>query len=152
MSSRASFVLAALVAACGGGSGGGGSVAACADNVCACSETGIRDAVAQGGGVYFFDCDGPTTVVTEAEIVIDNDVILDGEGELTIDADGMHGVLSTSSSVEVEFRGVVVTGGAGRIGGIWNEGTMTLTNSTVSDNTSTTAGGSASLAMRFVNE
>ncbi len=91
--------------------------------------------------MYFFDCDGPTTVVTEAEIVIDNDVILDGEGELTIDADGMHGVLSTSSSVEVEFRGVVVTGGAGRIGGIWNEGTMTLTNSTVSDNTSTTAGG-----------
>jgi len=38
-----------------------------------------------GGGPHFFACDGPTTVWTEAEIVIDNDVILDGEGELTVD-------------------------------------------------------------------
>jgi hypothetical protein len=56
----------------------GGSV----DDIFACSEEGIRDAIEQGGGPHQFDCDGPTTVVTEAQIVIDNDVILDGEGNL----------------------------------------------------------------------
>ena len=70
----------------GGGSGGdggqggvGGGIAACVDNVCPCTEAGIRAAIAEGGGPFTFDCDGPTTVVTEAEIVIDRDVILNGE-------------------------------------------------------------------------
>jgi hypothetical protein len=134
------LTLLALVA-CGETSGAGGVGGMGGASKFPCTEAGIRAAVAEGGGPHFFDCHGPTTVVTEAEIVIDSDVILDGEGELTIDADGMHRVLSTSSGVEVEFRGVVVTGGADLVGGIWNEGTMTLTNSTVSDNTSTGSGG-----------
>ncbi|MBW2214789.1 MAG: hypothetical protein JRF48_10240, partial [Deltaproteobacteria bacterium] len=61
------------------GSGGtGGNGVACVDNVCPCTEAGIRAAIAEGGGPFTFECDGPTTVVTEAEIAIDNDVILDG--------------------------------------------------------------------------
>jgi hypothetical protein len=60
-----------------GGSGGtGGTEPACQATVCACTEAGIRAAIAEGGGPFTFDCEGPTTVVTEAEIVIDNDVIL----------------------------------------------------------------------------
>ena len=51
-----------------------------------CDEEGILDAIAFGGGPHFFACNGPTTVVTQAEIVIDNDVILDGEGNLTLEA------------------------------------------------------------------
>ena len=56
--------------------------------VFACTEQGIRDAIDEGGGPHYFDCVGPTTVPTEAEIVINNDVILDGEGDLIVDAGG----------------------------------------------------------------
>ena len=49
-----------------------------------CTEQGIRDAIAEGGGPHRFDCDGTDPVVTQAEIKIDNDVILDGEGKLTV--------------------------------------------------------------------
>jgi hypothetical protein len=50
----------------GGMAGDGGTGVACADNVCPCTEAGIRAAIAEGGGPFTFECDGPTTVVTEA--------------------------------------------------------------------------------------
>ena len=61
-----------------GGSGGSGGSGGMTGQEFACTEQGIRDAIAEGGGPHFFACDGPTSVVTSAEIVIDNDVILDG--------------------------------------------------------------------------
>ena len=76
----------------GGQGGAGGIAAACVDSLCPCTEPGIRAAIAEGGGPFTFDCDGPTTVVTAAEIVIDNDVILDGESELTVDGTAEHQV------------------------------------------------------------
>ena len=115
-----------------------------------CTEQGIRDAIAEGGGPHFFDCVGPTTVATEAQIVIDNDVILDGEGELTVDGQGDHRVFRVENGVETELRGVTVTGGFAEGdfpdnsgGGIYisNTGTLTLTDSTVSDNTAQVGGG-----------
>ena len=113
-----------------------------------CTEQGIRNAIAAGGGPYTFDCDGP--VVTEAEIVIDNDVILDGEGDLTVDGDESHRVFAVAEGVAAELRGLTVTKGKGaydvvdrykRGGGISNEGTLTLTDSTVSGNTAGIGGG-----------
>jgi len=59
--------------------------------VFACTELGIREAIAYGGGPNYFDCDGPTQVPTAAEIPIDNDVILDGEGNMIVDAGGGGG-------------------------------------------------------------
>ncbi len=97
-----------------GGSGGvGGGVAACVDNVCPCSEAGILAAVVEGGGPYTFDCDGPQTVVTTETIQIDNDVILDGGGNLTLDGDDDHAVLvaGTRDLGTVELRGFRITGG-----------------------------------------
>ncbi|MGB8329974.1 MAG: right-handed parallel beta-helix repeat-containing protein [Polyangiales bacterium] len=94
-----------------------------------CTEQGIRNAVAAGGGPYTFDCDGPQTVVTEAPIVIDKDLILDGEGNLTVD--GSDGFAVFVSAATTELRGFVVTGGD--LYGVWAaEGAMTLTDSTVS--------------------
>jgi hypothetical protein len=104
--------------------------------VFACTEQGIRDAIAEGGGPHTFDCDGPQTVMTEAEIIIDNDVILDGEGNLTVDGDDDHRVFSVAEGVTAELRGLTVTRGRDDGGGILNVGTLTLTNSTVSGNTS----------------
>jgi hypothetical protein len=118
----------------------------CQDGTCevACTEQGIRDAIAAGGGPHTFACDGPQTVVTTAVIVINNDVILDGEGDLTVDGNLAHGVFSVRpETITAELRGVTVTRGGRGAGGIRNSGTLTLTNSTVSGNTASgeTSGG-----------
>jgi predicted outer membrane repeat protein len=107
-----------------------------------CTEQGIRDAITLGGGPHTFTCAGPTTVVTEAEIVIDYDVILDGEGNLTIDGNEDHRVFSVAEGVEAELHGVSLTRGrssfpARRGGGILNMGTLSVTNSTISGNNGT---------------
>jgi hypothetical protein len=121
------------------------SEGACQQGVCtpapkfACTEQGIRDAIAEGGGPHFFGCNGPTTVETEAEIVIDNDVILDGEGELKVDGNLGHGVFRVEATITAELRGITVTGGASS--GVENYGTLTLTKSTVSGNTERYGGG-----------
>ena len=134
------------------GEGGGGSGGMTGQEF-PCTEQGIRDAIALGGGPHTFACDGPTTVVTEAEIVIDNNVILDGEGNLTVDGNEDHRVFSVACCFAAELRGFAVSGGkvAGIPqvnypggGGILNEGALTLTNSMVSDNWSTKYGGGIS--------
>jgi hypothetical protein len=116
----------------------------CQDGECAlevsvlpCTEQGIRNAIAAGGGPYTFDCDGPTTVATEATIVIDNDVILDGEGNLTVDGDEDHGVFQAEEGVTAELHRLTVTGGDdSQGGGIHNAGTLTVTDCTVFENLS----------------
>ena len=121
------------------------------DGIWPCTEGGIRHAIAVGGGPHTFDCSSRTPVVTQAEIEIDNDVILDGEGNLIVDASGGHRVFSVAGGVTAELRGVTVTGGAyepGSGGGIridwtWEDqgGTLTLIDSTVSGNTARNGGG-----------
>ena len=74
----------ALLAGCS--ESGSAAEVYCVDHVCPCTETGIRATIEAGGeDPYTFDCDGPHTVVTRAATIeIDNDVILDGEGNLTV--------------------------------------------------------------------
>jgi hypothetical protein len=106
-----------------------------------CSEQGIRNAIATGEGTYTFACDRTAPVVTQAAIVIDNDVILDGEGKLTVDGNCDHIVFVVNEGATVELTGFAVTQGRTDFGpplyewhggGISNKGTLTLTNSTVS--------------------
>jgi hypothetical protein len=125
-----------------GGSGGSGGTGGSTGQVFPCTEQGIRDAIAEGGGPHRFDCDGPQTVVTAAEIVIDNDVTLDGEGNFTVDGNSEHRLFSIPEGVTVELRGFGVTNGYKLLysGGIRNEGTLTLTDSTVSGNDSFSGG------------
>ena len=104
-----------------------------------CTEQGIRNAIAAGEGPYTFDCVGPTTVTTEAPIVIDNDVILDGDGNLVVDGDLDHRVFSVQEGVTaelIEFQLTRGRGPAGLGGGISNAGSLTLTASTVFANAS----------------
>jgi len=132
------FVLSMLMVGCGGEANG-----------VPCSEQGIRDAIEKGGGPYFFACEGPTTVVTQQEIVIANDVILDGLGNLTVDGNEEHRVFSVPEGVAAELRGLSVRRGSALIGdvlevyggGIENSGNLTLTNSTVSENSAASGGG-----------
>ena len=116
--------------------GCGETSSVCEGMVCPCTERGIRAAIAQGGGPFSFDCNGATTVVTEAEVVIDNDVILDGEGNLTVDGADEHRVFSIPQNVKVELRGLTVTHGF-RGGGITNEGLLTVERCVISDNSTT---------------
>jgi hypothetical protein len=158
---------ASLTVGCGettGGGGSGGNGALCEGNVCPCSEDGIHAAIAEGGGPYTFDCSGPITVVTDAGFVIDQSVILDGEGNLTIDGDQDHLLFSVTPGVTAELRGFTLIRGAGGIvnrgtlvvsnvtvsgslgtgvsgGGMTNVGALTVTDSTVSNNTASQSGG-----------
>ena len=83
----------------------------------ACTEAGIREAIAAGAGPHTFNCEGPTTVVTTDTILIDNDVILDGEGRLTVDGNadeagvGHTVFIVAFDEITVELRGIGVTGG-----------------------------------------
>ena len=113
-----------------------------------CTEQGIRNAIATGGGPYTFECDGPTTITTSAEILIDNDVILDGRGELSIDGNDEHRVFSVLERVSAELRGIGVTGGRATrtidtesCGGIANDGVLTLVDCTVFSNSAPSGGG-----------
>jgi len=94
-----------------GGTSGTGGTGGIDLSVWACTEQGIRDAITFGGGPHTFACDGPTVVTTEATIDIDNDVILDGEGNLTVDGDQSHGVFVVQRSIRAELRNLVVTRG-----------------------------------------
>jgi len=92
----------------------------------------LRVSYSNGDDTYTFDCDGTAAVVTEDEIVIHNNVILDGEGKLTVDGNCDHRVLSVQD-VAAELSRFTVTRGASPNGGcIRNDGTLTLRNSTVS--------------------
>ena len=90
----------------GGVGGTGGSGFLCQDDVCPCTELGIRAAIAAGGGPYTFSCGGPQTVVTEAEIVIDSDIVLDGGGDLVVDGGFEHRVFSVEEAVSAELRAI----------------------------------------------
>jgi hypothetical protein len=103
-----------------------------------CTEQGILDAIAEGGGPHTFDCDGPTTVVTSREIAVDNDTTLDGGEYLTVDGNEGHRVFSVAEGVAAELRGLTVVGGVAAYpdsgGGILNRGQLRLSNSIVREN------------------
>ena len=111
-----------------------------------CTEQGIRDAIAAGGGPHAFDCVAATTVTTETQIEIDNDVILDGQGKLAVNGNSTHRVFFVPTNVTAELRRLTVSGGATNFsgGGIWNYGTLTLAGCVVSENTADFVGGGIS--------
>jgi len=124
----------------GGGAGiggAGGSGPLCENDLCACTEAGVRAAIAAGGGPYTFDCGGPQTIMTEAVIVISDDVILDGGGELVLDGGFDHRVLTVDDTANVELLGIDVIRGndmSNRAGAILNNGTLVLRDCVLSTN------------------
>jgi hypothetical protein len=91
-----------------GGEGGSGGTNA---QSFPCTEQGIRNAIAAGGGPHTFGCDGPTRVMTSADILIDNNVTLDGGGDLIVDGNDDHRVFEVAQDATVELRGMTITQG-----------------------------------------
>ena len=84
-----------------------------------------------------------------SELTITDDIEIIGLGQdvLTIDANGASRVINIfSSGTGASLSGLTITGGntTNNGGGILNNGTLTLTNSTVRDNTSQSRGGGIS--------
>jgi hypothetical protein len=100
----------------GGGAGGGGS-GGMSGRSFACTEQGIRNAIAAGGGPNTFECVGSTRVTTAADIFIDNSVILDGGGNLIVDGNDAHRVFEVASDTTVELWGMTITGANSSEGG-----------------------------------
>ncbi|ELS00203.1 right-handed parallel beta-helix repeat-containing protein, partial [Gloeocapsa sp. PCC 73106] len=105
---------------------------------------------------------GRTIALTSGELIITDGVIIDGLGaeDLTIDAGGNSQVITINGSapemIEVELEGLTITGGSDEnffSGGIFNNREkLTISNSTISDNTSySSAGGIFSTGELIVN-
>ena len=117
-----------------------GSAAPCDGTVCPCTLEGIRGAVAEGGGPYTFDCEGSTVISSEHapgsnHVIIDNDVQLDGEGNITLVEIGV----TVCEGVTAAVADITIEGGSGNA--IYNEGTLTLTRVTLTHNTASNAQG-----------
>jgi len=83
-------------------------------------------------------------VTIESYIDIDNDVILDGQGNLEVNGNRTHRVFTVLANVTAELRRLTVSGGAQSYfvgGGILNRGTATLVRCTVSGNMTEEMGG-----------
>ncbi|HSN82409.1 MAG TPA: right-handed parallel beta-helix repeat-containing protein, partial [Polyangiales bacterium] len=102
-----------------------------------CTEEGIRDAIRDGGDVII-GCETPTTVtLTEGVLEIaDQEVSLDGLGNLTIDAEQKSRVFTITGTAVVELIGMGITGGLSPPdpnvnwrsgGGVWVLSTAELT-------------------------
>jgi hypothetical protein len=123
-----------------GGTGGrSGADGAGGENVhrFACSAEGLRSAIDVGGGPHRFDCDRPTDIKAASHgVVIDTDVILDGEGELILDE------VLIVADVTAELRGFKLTARENLAGFqpliILNSGTLTVVDSTATANRLTT--------------
>jgi hypothetical protein len=91
-------------------------------------------------GPYTFACDKPTTVTTTNTIVIPNDVILDGEMRLTVHGNESHGVfMAPDAEVTVELKQMTIAGGSRSDGGsgIHSRGPLKMSDCTVSGNSGT---------------
>ncbi len=92
------------------------------------------------GGTIDFDLTYPATIVlTSGELTINKALTIEGPGQdqLTIDGNGSSRVFHITGSGNATISGVTVTGGnAGTDngGGIYNEGTLTLEDATVTQN------------------
>lgn len=135
-----------------------------------CDETGVSSALATPGGPHTFSCAGPTTVTFTSAPFLFASVILDGENELTLSGGDTLQLFSVPSGFTLELRNLVLRDGsatpsnggciivaaggslvltdstvtdchAQNGGAIYSEGSVTLTDSVVSNSTSGFTGG-----------
>jgi CSLREA domain-containing protein len=121
------------------------------DGTCDETECTLREAIAaaEDGATITFDVTGTIVLTEEVELVIARDLVIAGPGASRLsvsgnDTDRYNRVLRIDYGATVSISGLTITGGApgpSRGGGIWNAGTLTLTECTVSGNRAMYGGG-----------
>ncbi|HBE67001.1 MAG TPA: hypothetical protein DDW52_02525, partial [Planctomycetaceae bacterium] len=118
-------------------------------------QVSLREAVSRAGAsdvITFADELGAATInVTQGRIPLNSGFVIDGEGDITIDAGGNSRVFRVSNSASVELRGLTITGGnsGGNSGGaIWMDHStgLTIIDSHITGNT---ASGGGAISQRF---
>jgi uncharacterized repeat protein (TIGR01451 family)/CSLREA domain-containing protein len=126
------------------------------DGVCDQSECTLREAIATAasGDEISFASGLQGTLQLTSELIIQKDLTVNGDGRITLDAQGNSrvmqvGAASVASPITVELNGLALTNGsvfgAGGLA-IFFDATVTLRNSTVSGNTSAGGGGGISIS------
>ena len=112
-----------------------------------CTEAALDDALA-GGGLVTFNCGmEPVTIALTAEKVITAETAkttVDGAGLVTLSGGDAVRVFNVNEGAALEVQYLTVANGDGRTasgGGIYNEGTLTVTNSTLRDSSARYGGG-----------
>lgn len=111
----------------------------CDPDGCSCTLEGIEVAIARGGTQVLKCGEGAAPVRAADTILIDNDVTLDGQGNLTIQGDNRK-LLFEVQAFEVGLIGLTITRGDQGLH-VLPDATVTLTNCAVRQNTSTAAPG-----------
>jgi hypothetical protein len=108
----------------------------------------LRQAIADappGGTVYFQSgLTGPITLTT-GELLIDKDLTITGPGAdvITVSGNDASRVFDIAALFTVSISGITVANGRSSVGGggIANDGTLSITNSTLSSNSANSGGG-----------
>ena len=108
--------------------------------VSACNETALKAALT-GGGTVTFSCSG--TITLTSGVWIAANTTIDGSGQnVTLSGGDAHQVFFVLSGVTLNLNKLTIAdGNAGEGGGIRNDGTLTVSNSTFSGNQGNNSGG-----------
>jgi len=106
-----------------------------------CTEAGLTSALAAGGSATF-TCGVASTIIITTTKTFTHDTALDGGGLLTISGNNQLRVFTVNSGITVSLANLTVANGhATGAGGIDNNGNLTVTNSTITGNTTNGDGG-----------
>ncbi len=109
------------------------------------------------GGTNFTDATADTITLGGTQLTINSNVTLDGPGAalLSISGNNASRVFRVNSGITTEIRDVTITSGNSGFGsGIWNNGTLAVSHSTISGNAASSDGGgignsNATLTVRY---
>src|SRR5437867_7478616 len=107
-----------------------------------CTEAALNACLPGGGsfdGTVTFNCGGAATITVTSAKTISADTIIDGGAVITVTGGGMVSVFSVNSGLRFTVENMTIANGINGLnssaGAIVNDGTLTVTNSTFSDNT-----------------
>jgi len=108
-----------------------------------CTEAALNAALAGGGNVTFNCGANPVTITVTSTKGIAGEMSIDGGGLLTLSGGGRAQVFNVSAGATLSIANLIISEGQALSGGgIYNSGTLTVTNSTFAGNSADSSIGS----------